>query len=77
MKDWITRRKLKKLQKKIDKLFDNLQCDEIFYIKQSGKLYAITWNRIFAHIDEITEEKEERIALIKEYREVKSRIISN
>jgi len=74
VKNWINSRKLKKLRIKIDKMFDNIGCDELFYVRSSGKLYSITWTQIFAHIDEVTDDKEKRIELIKEYQDVKSRI---
>lgn len=59
--------KLKKLEEKIDKIFDDLGCDELFYIKFSGELYAIWWDCFLAKLDNVTEKKDERIRLIKEY----------
>lgn len=71
MKRWVTLWKLKRLRKKIDKVFDELGCDEIFYIRATGELYGIWWNNYFANLRDITDDKDERVKLIKQYQELK------
>lgn len=63
--------KLNRLRKKIDKVFDDLGCDEIFYISSTRELYAIWWNESFARLDEVNYKKDEKIELIEEYRKIK------
>lgn len=70
IKNWDKVRKLQKLEKKINKLFDELQCDELFYTSHDNKLYAIYWDSIFAELRDVTAKKDERIELIIQYREI-------
>lgn len=67
IKNQINLWKLRRLQKKIDNIFDTIGCDELFYLQHSDQLYAIWWDRIYANLQEVTDKKEERVRLIKEY----------
>lgn len=62
--------KMRRIARKLARMFHDLRCDEVWYSKYNERLYVIRWTGPHTLIEEIPKTKRIRRDLIAKYKEL-------